>query len=107
MADDKVIRYYAKVNARGKTSFGGKVDTREHVSWAHFGSPEAAGSALRLSYVRCPEAKLINGPEPGWDKEYHSDGFGEFELRKLTNREEKGLLAAIKGEEVEIGAQNR
>ncbi len=86
----KEIRYFAKIDAKGGTwYFGG--------GWGHLGSAEALGKALRHDIQRNPNFTLVNGPESDWDKNYHSDGLGEYQLRALTDVEEKELLAALRG----------
>jgi len=82
------IRYYAKIDAEGKTWYCGG-------SWAHFGSAESLGRVLQTDVQKMPDAPLVNGPEPDWDKQYHSDGLGEYQLRPLTETEESGLLNAL------------
>ena len=96
---EEIIRYYAKVNARDEIFFG--VDYIEASGAvggiAYRATPESIAGFILERQKQHPAATLVNGPHPNLDKRYHSDGFGEFRLRPLTNAEENQLLAALNG----------
>tara|TARA_Y100000310_G_C20511458_1_gene729086 strand:+ start:596 stop:871 length:276 start_codon:yes stop_codon:yes gene_type:complete len=90
--ESQPIRYYAKENAKGRTFyFGG--------SHGHRRDAKSLGDALRFDLQLNPDVKFINGPEPDWDNKYHSDGYGKYHLRELTETEEEQLLIALHGSE--------